>query len=128
ERHERSIESWRPWTIQSPLIAPPYLSKPDLLQTFRDRGIEPPRLYSMGFAHAYCGGACVRGGQAQWALLLQTLPEVYREWEAEENRTRTELGKDVSILRDRRGGPVKPLPLTVFRERLTAQPALFDST
>lgn len=127
ERHTRSIEHWRPWVIRSPLLDPPYVSKPDLQELFRTRGIEPPRLYRQGFAHANCGGACVRGGQAQWQRLLVTNRPRYLEWEAEEDRTRTELGKDVSILRDRIGGPVKPLTLTTFRERLEGQPGLFDA-
>ena len=48
-------------------------------------------------------GACVRGGQAQWALLLQVNRPRYLDWEAEEQKTRDLLGKDVSILRDRTG-------------------------
>lgn len=69
---------------------------------------------------------CVRGGQAQWELLLRGNRARYLEWEAEEDRTRAELGKDVSILRDRTGGKVVPLPLVTFREWLDAQPGLFD--
>jgi hypothetical protein len=127
ERHEQSIEHWKPWTVRSPLLDPPYLAKPDLLALFRRRGIEPPRLYAQGFHHANCGGACVRGGQAQWRLLLTVNRERYLEWEAEENATRAELGKDVSILRDRTAGALRPLPLTEFRKRIETQPALFDS-
>ena len=41
--------------------------------------------------------------------------------------SRNLLGKDVSILRDRVGGPVKPLTLREFRERLEQQPGLFDA-
>lgn len=120
---------WAPYTVAAPLADPPYANKPDLLELFRTRGIEPPQLYAQGFAHANCGGACVRGGQAQWELLLRVNPERYAEWEAEEEQTRQMLGKDVAILRDRRGGTVKPLPLATFRERLEAAPeqvGLFD--
>lgn len=127
ERHERSTQHWAPWRIESPLLAPPYVSKPDLLALFRQRGIEPPALYAQGFSHANCGGACVRGGQAQWELLLRVNPERYGDWEAEENTTRAMLGKDVSILRDRRGGTLRPLTLGAFRERVQAQPGLFDA-
>jgi hypothetical protein len=125
-RIDAAIEPWKPYTVAAPLADPPYTSKPDLLAAFRGRGIEPPRLYGYGFPHANCGGACVRGGQAQWHLLLRTFPERYRQWEAEEDRTRQLLGKDVAILRDRTGGQVKPLTLRRFRERLDAQPGLFD--
>lgn len=125
-RVEAAAPLWKPWTIACPLTDPPYLWKNQILANWRDRGIDPPRLYSQGFQHANCGGACVRGGQAQWSLLLQVSPARYLEWEAEENRTRDMLGKDVSILRDRAGGVSRPLPLAVFRERLERQPAMFN--
>lgn len=128
ERHHRALPHWAPWTIASPLMDPPYTSKPDLLATFRERGIEPPSLYAQGFPHANCGGACVRGGHAQWDLLLRVNRPRYLEWEAEENTTRELLGKDVSILRDRTGGTSVPLTLTRFREQRDNQsPGLFDT-
>jgi hypothetical protein len=126
---------WAPWPIDAPLMRPPLLGKPDLLDLWRSRGIEPPALYAQGFTHANCGGACVRGGQAQWELLLRVNRPRYLEWEHEEDKSRDELGKDVSILRDRatpwRTGRTTtdttvPLTLRRFRERLDAQPALFD--
>jgi hypothetical protein len=121
---------WSSWTMLAPLADDP---PPDLEALFRSRGIEPPGLYRHGFPHANCGGACVRGGQAQWALLLRVNRARYLEWEAEEEQTRAELGKDVAILRDRsaatiaRHGTLKPLPLRVFREELDRQPAMFDA-
>lgn len=117
-RLDASAPHWSPWRIRAPLTEAPYLTKPEILDAMRARGIEPPRLYADGFSHANCGGACVRGGQAQWALLHRTNPDRYREWEAEEDATRAALGKDVAILRDRRGGTVKPLTLRAFRERI----------
>jgi hypothetical protein len=65
EHRLRAAEAhWAPWTIQSPLMDVPLLGKPDILNLWRSRGIEPPNLYAQGFAHANCGGACVRGGRA----------------------------------------------------------------
>lgn len=122
-----SIEPWKPWKISAVLMDPPYAHKSLLLTQWADRGIQPPRLYSYGFSHANCGGACVRGGQAQWQLLLQVNRPRFLEWEADENQTREMLGKDVSILRDRTGGTLKPLPLTLFRTRLEANESLFDA-
>lgn len=118
---------WAPWTVDCPLTRPPYLWKQQILDLFRERGIEPPVLYKQGFQHANCSGGCVRGGQAQWSLLLQVNRAEYLDWEREENETRDLLGKDVSILRDRTGGEVKALPLAEFRERLERQPSLFDA-
>lgn len=126
-RVEAARKHWAPWTVQCPLTQPPYLWKGQILDLFRERGIEPPRLYGYGFQHANCGGACVRGGQAQWSLLLQVNRTRYLEWEAEEETSRAELGKDVSILRDRTGGTSHPLPLAEFRERIERQPSLFDA-
>jgi hypothetical protein len=125
-RVEAARKHWAPWVVDCPLTRPPYLWKQQILDLFRKRGIEPPRLYKYGFTHANCGGACVRGGQAQWALLLQVNRPRYLEWEAEEERTRELLGKDVSILRDRTGGTPRPLSLAAFRQRIERQPALFD--
>jgi hypothetical protein len=64
-----------------------------------------------------CGGACVRGGQRHWAHLLKVFPDRYAQAEADEQRLRAELGP-VAILRDRRGGVSRPLPLTELRRRL----------
>lgn len=119
---------WEPWTIAAPLMDPPFMTKAQILAAHRDdRGIEPCLLYLQGFSHANCGGACVRGGQAQWALLLRVNRDRYLEWESEEEATRKLLGKDVTILRDRTGGTLEPLTLRAFRLRLEAQPPLFDA-
>jgi len=64
-----------------------------------------------------CGGFCIKAGQAQFALLLKAMPERYAYHEKKEEELRRLLG-DVSILRDRRGGKNKPLPLAAFRERV----------
>lgn len=125
-RYDAAVPHWAPWTIACPLMERPYLAKPELLTLWRSRGIEPPHLYAQGFRHANCGGACVRGGQAQWANLLQVNRPRYLAWEAEETETRAVLGKDVSILRDRSGGALTPLTLERFRERLDEQSSLFD--
>jgi hypothetical protein len=126
-RLANSVEPWKPWTIAAPLMDRPYLTKYQILDAMRARGIEPPRLYALGFSHANCGGACVRGGQIEWRRLLHAMPDRYRQWEDEEETSRAMLGKDVSILRDRSGGESTPLSLRSFRERLTATPSLFDA-
>jgi hypothetical protein len=125
-RVEAAMKHWAPWTVECPLTQPPHRWKLQLLDLFRERGIEPPRLYGYGFQHANCGGGCVRGGQAQWSLLLTVNRPRYLEWEAEEELSRAELGKDVSILRDRAGGTTTSLSLRSFRERIERQPSMFD--
>jgi hypothetical protein len=126
-RIEAAWPQWKPYTVAAPLAEPPLLMKPQLFDLFRQRGIEPPLLYKQGFAHANCGGACVRGGQAQWSLLLQVNPKRYRQWEDEEQKTRVMLGKDVAILRDRSDDKTRPLTLEEFRKRIEVQPSLFDA-
>lgn len=128
DRWDTAQPRWAPWTVEAPWMTPRLFDKADALATFQQRhGIEPPELYRRGFPHANCGGACVRGGQAQWELLLRTDRPRYLRWEAEEARSRAELGKDVAILRDRTGGTTRPLTLQRYRQRLDDQPGLFDA-
>jgi hypothetical protein len=126
QRHERAAPLWEPYKIKSPLMHEPFVEKSELLQKYRDFGIEPPRLYSVGFSHANCGGACVRGGQAAWKMLLDWNRERFLEWENEEEQTRAYLKKDVAMLKETKQGKTTPLTLRRFRERLEDQPAMFD--
>ena len=119
--------NYAPWTAVAPLTEPGAWSKERIDKELAAAGIEPPRLYAQGFVHNNCAGACVRAGQSQWELKLRTDPAGYAYAERQEESLRAELGKDVAILRDRRGGTTKPLPLRVFRERLESQPDLFDA-
>lgn len=109
--------AWAPWKVSAPLTQAPYMDKPALIAAARERGLAEPRLYSLGFSHNNCGGACVKAGQAQWAHLLRVFPQRFASWEAHEARMRAEHG-DIAILRDRRGGETRPLPLTILRARV----------
>lgn len=117
----------RGWRYEAPLCEPPYLDKRDMLAAARRQGIEPPRLYALGFQHNNCGGFCVKAGHAHFANLLRTLPERYAEHEAAEEGLRELVGQQ-SILRDRQGGETRTLSLRQFRERIEAggQVDLFD--
>lgn len=106
--------------IQAPMMWKPLIDKPDMLLDLVNLGIELPALYKLSFVHNNCGGFCVKSGQAQFRLLLETMPERYAWHEAREEELRQFLGKDVAILRDRRGGTSKPLTLKAFRERIQA--------
>jgi len=121
---------WAPWQVEFPLTQPPYRDKDQWFAEAVAVGLRRPRLYDLGFAHNNCGGACVKGGQAQWARLLDVFPERYARAEAAEEKMRALLGKDVAILRDRTGGTTKPLTLAALRERIetqkAAQPSLLD--
>ena len=119
-RLETAAARWVPWRVESPLTEPPFRMKQELMEDLRERGIEPPRLYGLGFAHNNCGGGCVKAGQSQFRHLLEVLPDRFAEWEAGEEGIRQHLGKDVSILRDMTGGTTKPLTLKRLRERIEA--------
>ena len=120
------VGGWAPWSVDAPLTRPPYSDKRQLRAEARAAGLIDPRLYRLGFAHNNCGGACVKGGVAQWARLLEVFPERFAKVEAFEQRMRTKLGKDVSILRDRAGGETKPLTLAALRKRVEEQPDQLD--
>ncbi|MFI6639987.1 hypothetical protein [Streptomyces sp. NPDC050504] len=117
---------WSPWTVDAPLTRPPWRDKEALRTEARAAGLIDPQLYRLGFAHNNCGGGCVRGGQAQWARLLRLFPERYARAEAAEVKMRGLLGTDVSILRDRVGGTVRPLTLAALRARMEARPEQLD--
>lgn len=117
-RFTKAQKYWEPWQTEAPLCDPPWMSKPDILEALTKEGIRQPRLYGMGFPHNNCGGFCIKAGMAHFKLLLEKMPERYRFHEEAEEELRQHLGKDVAILRDRRGGTVKPLTLRAFRRRL----------
>ena len=125
-RLERSTRYWEPYRVEGLLTEPPYMSRDDMIKHLDLIGIKPPRLYDLGFPHNNCGGFCIKAGQAHFRLLLEKLPEKYAEAEQEEERLRQVLDKDVSILRDRSGGKVKPLTLKEFRGRSMKDIDLFE--
>lgn len=113
----RFQERMKPWVVEAPMTEPPYMTREQLIEWLRAEGIEPPRLYAMGFPHNNCGGFCIKAGIDNFRLLLHTMPERYAYHEQKEQELREYLGKDVSILRDRSGGVSKPLTLKALRER-----------
>lgn len=118
--------NYAPFTVSAPLCERPYVDRDQVLADLRSRDIEPPRLYRMGFAHANCGGFCVRAGHGHFLTLLTEMPERYAYHERKEQELREYLNKDVAILRDRTGGTVTPLTLRAFRERAQATPEQID--
>ncbi len=113
-RIERAHKLWLPYKMEAPLCEKPYISKKEMLNSLP---IEIPNLYKLGFPHNNCGGFCVKAGHAHFRNLLKTLPNLYAYHEGKEEEIREYLGKNVAILRDRRGKQTKPLTLKEFRER-----------
>lgn len=117
-RDRRAADGWR---YEAPLCDAPYTSKADMLSQLKAAGIRVPRLYEMGFSHNNCGGFCIKAGQGHFANLLRVLPERYAKHEAMEQAIRVYLGKDVSMMTDRRGdGKKKVMTMKQFRERIEA--------
>ena len=114
------------WRVEAPMCEPPFWDKCRMLEELRGIGIEPPRLYDLGFPHNNCGGFCIKAGQAHFAHLLKVMPERYAWHEAREEALRGKLG-DVSVMKDRRGGKTTPLTMKMLRERI-AQGESFDRT
>ncbi|MFI0553435.1 hypothetical protein [Streptomyces scabiei] len=114
-----SIErNWHPWRVEFPLCAKgePWRTKDELLNEARAVGIEPPRLYAMGFKHNNCGGTCIRAGMGQWRHTLDVLPERFAYAEAQEQELREMLG-NVAILKQTRNKVTYPLPLSELRRQ-----------
>jgi 3'-phosphoadenosine 5'-phosphosulfate sulfotransferase (PAPS reductase)/FAD synthetase len=129
-RARRYAAFWHPYAVDCPLTRTT-LTKTEMLAWAASEGLPEQRLYKWGFHHANCGGGCVKAGQAQFELLLRRMPDRYAWWEKNEQQIRRELGKDITILRDRRivhgREVVEPITLRAFRERLERQPSLFDA-
>lgn len=106
------------WDVQAPMMFPPLLDKCAMTKAMEKIGLAPPRLYGMGFPHNNCGGFCVKAGQAQFALLLKTMPERYAWHECREQDAREHIGKDVSILKRVKDKVTHPMTLRDFRKRV----------
>jgi hypothetical protein len=106
-RLPRVQSRWPKYTVTAPMMDAPYLTKRQMLDEIRADGVEPPRLYALGFQHNNCGGGCVRAGHTAWRHLARTLPDVFETWVQREA-----LIPGHSFNKDRRGGVAKPFPLT----------------
>jgi 3'-phosphoadenosine 5'-phosphosulfate sulfotransferase (PAPS reductase)/FAD synthetase len=104
----------------APLCDAPYLTKQDCISWAEREGIKAPRMYSMGFPHANCGGFCIKAGQASFALLLKNFPERYAEHEAEEESMRQLVG-DHSIMKKYVKGERQNLTMKQLRESIEAK-------
>jgi len=97
------------------------------MESVKADGLRLPRLYAMGWPHNNCGGFCIKQGHAGFAMLYRELPDRFMAHASAEQRFREMTGKDVSILRDRRGGTTKPLTLMELARRVDEEPELIDA-
>ena len=123
-------KNWKPFETKFPLTDPPYLDRLQMINGCLVTGLEPPRMYALGFQHANCGGGCVRSGIAHWVHTLKVFPNVYKIWERKEQEMRDKLGKDITILRKQRNSIKQPYTLKELREDIESdnsnQLDLFD--
>jgi hypothetical protein len=105
-------------TTAFPMAEPPELWKDQVIANWRARGIEPPRLYAVGFPHGNCGGGCARGGKTTWLLLYRWNRPRYLWHEGEELATQVHIGKPYTVLREIVNGRKRPLSLRAFRLRI----------
>ncbi len=117
DRFERVSARLAPWKCVAPMCEPPFVAVDDMHAWAESEGIRKQWLYTIGMPHANCGGGCVKMGQGGWARAYHANREVFDRWEAEESRLRELLG-DVAMLKDRRGGSARPLPLNELRQRI----------
>lgn len=110
--------NWHPFGVTFPLCEWGPMTKCDMLKECERDGIDPPRIYDEGFPHNNCAGFCVKAGHAQFAHLLKARPEVFAYHAQKEQEFRERTGKDVAVMRDRRGGTVKPLPMLEFQRQV----------
>lgn len=119
-------KGYAPYSVDFPLCWDPWLTRDQYFDLAASRALVPPRLYALGFSHANCGGFCVKAGHSAFRKLLETFPDRYAHHEEQEQQLRDYLGKDVTILRDRRGGKTKPMTLRRFREMQQTGQLSFD--
>jgi 3'-phosphoadenosine 5'-phosphosulfate sulfotransferase (PAPS reductase)/FAD synthetase len=105
------------YQVDFPLEWKPIEFRPYSQVVKEDWGIEPPRMYKMGYTHANCGGRCCKQGQGDWIRTLINFPERYAEieqWERE-MRQLSEKHSHRAILKRMNGGIAQELTLEQLR-------------
>lgn len=127
ERCERQAASSE-FPCWFPLLDKPIVCGGDAKRIIQAHGLRIPRLYELGYEHNNCGGFCFKAGQRQFAHLLLDNRCLYLYHEGKEQEMREVLGKDVAIMKDRRGGVVRPMTMREFRLAMDRQPDFFNET
>lgn len=106
------------WDIE--VTAPMSADNCDTTRWVTAAGIEVSKSYSDLFEHDNCNGGCIAAGQAHFANLYKKRRDVYLYWAYMEASIQRVIGRDVTILKDERGGITKPLSLRSFIPRIEA--------
>lgn len=118
EAPRKNYETIEGVTVDYPLLWKPIEYRP-YQEVVREWGIDPPRLYAMGFNHNNCGGRCVKQGIGEWIRLRHHFPSRFDEVKLWEQLQRAKGGARATygIIRDRTGGDVKSMTLAELDNR-----------
>lgn len=123
-RLERPIQNWGEMgvRVEYPLLWKPRVYDPHAV--IKEAGIDPPRMYAMGYSHANCGGRCIKQGKGDWRRTLTHFPERFAEVEAWEATMRAQSKyAEHAILKVRDDDESTPLPLSALRAETEAADA-----
>jgi hypothetical protein len=128
ERAEAIKKGWLPYSVEFPLCwDKKWISKVEIFDWLTQENLIPPRLYGLNFAHANCGGFCVKAGKAQFKNLLKHFPLRYQKAEEEEEEFRQiPTCENTTILREMVNGEKQKITLKELRERLQSEPKQLD--
>ena len=95
-----------------------FLTQCGQIEQVRQWGYPEQVMYGKGYPHNNCGGGCVLAGVSQWVGFYHDFPDRFRYHAEQEAIFFQRTG--YCILRDRRGGTVKPLTLLELEKRILA--------
>lgn len=130
DRMDRSRKGYAEmgYQVDFPLEWKPIEFRPYSQVAKEDWGIEPPRMYKMGYTHANCGGRCCKQGQGDWIRTLINFPERFAEieqWE-QEMRQLSEKHSKRAILKRMNGNRTESLTLEKLRQEYEAVDGRID--
>lgn len=116
--------------VDFPLMWKPYEFRPYQDVVRHDWGIEPPRLYALGYQHNYCAGRCVKAGVHEWIRTLIHFPERFEEVKLWEQAQRAKGGPRANrtICSEERQGKKYPVTLEEIERRFLAGEYKEDAT
>lgn len=118
DRIARFDKSKAPHLTWHPLTEKPWLTHQQEVELVNSWGYPRQLMYEMGYPHNNCGGGCVLAGISQWVGLYHDQPERFKYHRDQEAAFRERTGTSFTILKDRRGGVFKPLPLVDLEQRI----------
>lgn len=95
-----------------PLAETPIVTSKSLADWWREKGIEPPRMYTLGFSHNNCGGLCYKAGLGQAYDVWRLTPWRYEYNERMQEKFLAEISPHGTFLRRKK----KNISLKQLRE------------